>query len=373
MVPERAHHCRMRRPELVRRTLAAGCTIIAVLAGSLISAATASAATTPATPVTALRVTKNVMVDPAGKAVKLRGVNRSGTEYNCQQGGGIFSGPTDQASIDLLRSWNVNTVRIPLNEHCWLGIDWAPQSTGEPYRAAVQDYVDRLAANGIRSILDLHFTGPVAIWGEQEKEMANTTFSLPFWTSVASRFASSPAVLYEPFNEPHDISEACWLNGCRMPEGWQAAGYQQLVNTIRATGAKQPIIINGLDWGHDMSPMLRSLPKDPAKALVAGQHLYNFKGCVTASCWSANFAPVAARMPMVAEEIGVNDCSTTMPLAFMRWMDANGGDGYVFWNFGTTGCPDGGQYGGSALISDWNGTPTPYGDAIRRYFLSRPV
>ena len=203
--------------------------------------------------------------------------------------------------------------------------------------------------------------------------MANTTYSLPFWTSVASRFAASPAVLYEPFNEPHDISVDCWRNGCTMPEGWQAAGYQQLVSTIRATGAKQPIIVNGLDWGHDMAPLLTAMPTDPAKALVAGQHLYNFKSCVTASCWTAKFGPVATKMPMVAEEIGVNDCSTTMPLAFMRWMDANGGDGYVFWNFGTTGCPDGGQYGGSALISDWNGTPTPYGDAVRQYFLSRPV
>lgn len=364
----------MRRSSIVRRSVVTGLTVIAVVAGVLVPATTASAATTPRKPVTAVRVSGTALTDTAGRRVELRGVNRSGSEYDCQQGGGVFSGPTDVASIDLLRSWNVNTVRIPLNEHCWIGnMDWAPTSSGTAYRNSVTAYANRLAANGIRSILDLHFTGPTEIWGEQSREMPNTTFSVPFWKSVATKFAGNPAVLYEPYNEPHDVSVACWRDGCTMPGGWQAAGYQQLVDTIRATGAKQPIIVNGLDWGHDMSPLLTAMPRDPAKALVAGQHLYNFKNCVTATCWSARFAPVAAKMPLVAEEIGVNDCSTAMPLAFMTWMDANGGDGYAFWNFGVTGCPDGAQYGGSALISNWDGTRTPYGDAIRKHYRLRPL
>ncbi len=46
-------------------------------------------------------------------------MDRSGTEYTCVQGNGIFDGPNDQASITAMKKWNVNAVRVPLNEACW--------------------------------------------------------------------------------------------------------------------------------------------------------------------------------------------------------------------------------------------------------------
>ena len=48
-------------------------------------------------------------------------MDRSGTEYACVQGNGIFDGPNDQASITAMKSWGVNAVRVPLNEACWNG------------------------------------------------------------------------------------------------------------------------------------------------------------------------------------------------------------------------------------------------------------
>src|SRR2546422_3166294 len=52
---------------------------------------------------------------------RLRGVNRSGTEYACAQGWGMFDGPSDSASVQAIASWKANVVRVPLNETCWLG------------------------------------------------------------------------------------------------------------------------------------------------------------------------------------------------------------------------------------------------------------
>ena len=61
-------------------------------------------------------------MDADGDTVVLHGMDRSGTEYECVEGRGIFDGPSDQASITAMRSRGpVNAVRVPLNEACWNG------------------------------------------------------------------------------------------------------------------------------------------------------------------------------------------------------------------------------------------------------------
>ena len=74
-------------------------------------------------PAPALRVDGDQIVGPDGEPIQLGGVNRAGAEYACAQGWGIFDGPVDRASIKAIASWHANAVRIPLNEHCWLGIN----------------------------------------------------------------------------------------------------------------------------------------------------------------------------------------------------------------------------------------------------------
>src|SRR5256885_3882454 len=74
-------------------------------------------------PAPAVHVQGNRVVDSAGRPVRLRGVNRSGAEYACAQGWGIFDGPSDSASVSAIASWRTNVVRLPLNETCWLGIN----------------------------------------------------------------------------------------------------------------------------------------------------------------------------------------------------------------------------------------------------------
>src|ERR1051325_4101542 len=70
-----------------------------------------------------LRVEGNHIVDAAGQEVRLRGVNRSGSEYRCVEHKSIFDGPVDDAAILAMVNWHINSVRIPLNEDCWLGIN----------------------------------------------------------------------------------------------------------------------------------------------------------------------------------------------------------------------------------------------------------
>src|SRR5204862_8098937 len=72
-----------------------------------------------------LHVVGNQIQDGAGATIVLHGVNRSGTEYKCvQSGSSFFDGPSTDASVQAITTWpRVNTVRVPLNESCWLGIN----------------------------------------------------------------------------------------------------------------------------------------------------------------------------------------------------------------------------------------------------------
>src|SRR6188472_1072394 len=109
----------------------------------------------------AVRVRDGRLVGRRGEEVRLLGVNRSGTQYACVEGWGIFDGPTDDAALSRIAAWGANAVRVPLNESCWLGINGVdPAYSGETYRTAIHEYVDRLNAAGLRVILDLHWTAP---------------------------------------------------------------------------------------------------------------------------------------------------------------------------------------------------------------------
>jgi endoglucanase len=111
---------------------------------------------------TAVRVRGNRLVDQSGRQVVLRGVSHSGSEYTCVHGHGVFEGAMDSTFVAGLKSWkNLNAVRLPLNEDCWLGINGVPSdSGGAAYQAAYKKTVDLLTSANIAVLADLHWTAP---------------------------------------------------------------------------------------------------------------------------------------------------------------------------------------------------------------------
>jgi endoglucanase len=297
--------------------------------------------------------------------VQLHGVNRSGTEYACAQGWGIFDGPSDAASISAIATWHVNVVRVPLNETCWLGINGVnPSFSGATYQNAIANYVKVLNDAGMVAILDLHWAAPGSQIATGQTVMADADHSPTFWTSVATRFKSNPGVMFDLFNEPHDISWSCWRDGCTTSDGWRTAGMQSMVNAVRATGATQPIMVGGLGWSSDLSQWLTFRPTDPANHLVASFHLYNFSGCNNVSCWNSTLAPVAAQFPVITGEVGENDCGHSFIDTYMAWADAHRVS-YLGWTWDTWDCSS-----GPALISNYNGTPTAFGVGFRDHLAA---
>jgi endoglucanase len=313
------------------------------------------------------------LVDGDGHAIRPVGATRSGSEYACVQGWGMFDGPTDDASIAAMTSWNVQIVRIPLNEDCWLGINGVnPQFGGANYRQAIEAYVSRLEAHGMIVDLDLHWTAPAAISANTQAVMADTDHSTTFWSQVATKYGNDHHVVFELFNEPHDISWNCWENGCTIPAAgtqpaWQAAGMQQLVTAVRSTGASNVVILGGLGWAGDISQWTSHQPRDPLGQEAAAWHIYNFGSCTDVTCWSAQAQSVPG-IPVVVTEIGETDCGGGFVNPLMSWLDKTGYS-YLAWTWDDwAGC------GGPSLLSSYDGTPNgDYGAAIRAHFRSRPA
>ncbi len=363
---------------------------VAVLAASVatgvaVFSSAGSAASPPAFGLTAatnpgaapqLHVSGNKLVSATGQQVILHGVDRSGTEYACVQNKGIFDGPTSTASINVMKSYGINSVRVPLNEACWNGDSYVnPAYSGATYRAAVEGYVKRLNADGMNVILDLHwtngaYTGPASACSSAQatcqKPMPDAAQAIPFWTSVARTFKGNDAVIFDLFNEPYpeqadqmNYAEGwhCWLHGgncAGIP--YPVAGMQSMVNAVRSTGANNVLMLGGLEWSNYLNGWLSHEPVDPAHNLAASWHSYNFNACNTQSCWNSQIASVAAKVPLIAGEIGENDCADTYVRPLMNWLNSKSAS-YLAWTWNTDfNCAT-----GPGLITSYNGKPTGFG------------
>jgi endoglucanase len=357
------------------------CALAAGLAGLVAwhFAAAAQARQHPGQMAPVLAVRGNHLVDQQGAIVRLTGVNRSGAEYACAEGWGIWDGPTDtDAAIKAMVSWHVNAVRIPLNEDCWLGINHLkPAYSGARYRTAIADYVHRLERFGITPILNLHFSAPGSKVPDGQAPMADRDHSPVFWRSVATFFKSDHHLIFDLFNEPYpdwnrDTAAAwlCVLDGgsCRgVP--FQAAGMQQLVDAVRAAGATQPLMIAGPQYAGDLDRWLQYEPHDPLHQLIASIHIYEPKWapCAAQACWASQIARVAAKVPVVEGEIGSTNCTAGSILPLLNWSDAHGVS-YLAWAWNVGSCA-----GEPSLITSYRGTPTrTYGQGYRDHLAGLP-
>lgn len=321
-----------------------------------------------AAPPPILRAEGSRLIDASGKTVRLFGVNRAGTEYACAQGWGFFDGPHDAKSVAAMRSWGINTVRVPLNEHCWLGLpSIAPSLGGEPYRRAIEDWVATLRAAGMYVILDLHWSAPPGATPDRQRPMADRDYAPEFWRQVASTFGDDGAILFDLFNEPFpdlngDSDEAwrCWRDGGACAGvGYPAAGMQELVDAVRGTGATNVILLAGVQYANSFSRFRAYAPRDPVGNLAASFHAYNFMLAADEARWDARVGIPTAGVPLIATEVGQDDCKTDFVERALRWLDAREAS-YIGWTWNTWARCD-----GSVLIDDYDGTPSSTGRSLR--------
>ena len=142
---------------------------------------------------------------------------------------------------------------------------------------------------------------------------------------------------------------------------------QQLVDAVRATGAKNLLLLGGIAYSNSLAQWVDYAPHDPLNNIGAAVHIYNFNYCSNEKCWNQHVAPVASKYPVVATEVGENDCTGSFVTPLLSWLDQNAGGHYLPWTFNTWDCKS-----GPALISSYDndGVTTAYGATVKDYYAS---
>jgi endoglucanase len=223
----------------------------------------------------------NRLVNAQGESVRLRGVM-----------------PVDPAKLhtenrfnrrffEELASTGANVIRIPVHpaywqdnpDYLWRYLDPSVQWAGEL---------------GMYVIIDWHSIGNVETGTAPlmpELYSHTQAMTLDFWKLTAAYFRKTPHVLFEVFNEPQGIRTDRWREKASL-----------LVQTIRAQGASQPVIVGGVDYARSLA-WVNEEPV-PGDNIVYAAHIYPAH---SADMWPAYFGKVAERYPVLITEWGFMD------------------------------------------------------------------
>jgi hypothetical protein len=312
----------------------------------------------------ALKVVGNRLKTADGRVVRLQGVNIPGLEWDEWQ--------HLMASLKVaVGDWKANIVRLPVSQDRWFGHAKEQKDRGAGYRKFVRAFVERAAALKCYVILDLEWSNG-GVWGKYMgvHKMPDDK-SVEFWEDAAKVFANHPAVLFDLYNEPHDVSWEVWRNGGQVVENNKSApdgrleyhtpGMQKLLDVCRATGARNVVVAGGLDWAYDLRGIAGRYALDDPKGngVAYDAHIYPGKkwyvhGKAKSQDWDRIVMAAAKKYPVIIGEF----CDA--PADYARKVAEFGNQNelpWLAWCLHTAAKPP--------LIKDWKFTPTAYGQVVK--------
>jgi endoglucanase len=173
----------------------------------------------------------------AQTTLKYAGVNLAGAEFNSSVKPGVlykdYVYPSD-ADFAYFARQGMNVIRLPF---LWERLQ--PQA-GATLDAAQLSYittaVTRARNHGLKIILDPHnyakYNG--ALIGSSN--MPDAVFA-DLWSQLATTFANDDTVIFGLMNEPARLSSTTWADAA-----------QAAIDAIRATGAKNLVLVPGVAW-----------------------------------------------------------------------------------------------------------------------------
>lgn len=290
------------------------------------------------------------IMDENNCIVNLRGFNTSGTEYGDAVSG--FSGLSPQRLTWFNSQFKMNYIRLNLNVGWWNANVYVPAAQMY-YQAWIEQWISWAEQNGDYILLtrtneyslppcggSITYcpaqTEPSDIVDTNPQQQFNAGHlldqTLPFWQSIVSLYKNDPAILYNDWNELHDINATTWLSL-----------QTTLITAIRSINPRSLIVLGSNDWNNTMSPITNGqVPDLSYPNLVYDWHIYD----------------------------GVSGQSNGLPCAQ--------GKSYLWANWGTASNNQfsfAQQHGHGAIINEWGGClddPT-YNAALSSYAASHHI
>lgn len=220
--------------------------------------------------------------------VRLKGINRSGLQHKRGlQQAGFGSDPTPELRA-WREQWQAVIIRLPIAQNYYLDSD--------SYRQDLAAVIAAAKSLGIYLLLELHGYDEHNLNPPQPDPVSTPLF----WRQVAQRFGSETHVLFDLWNEPHDVAWSTWKQNA-----------ERIIQAIRAEGASETVVVvGGLDYAYDLQPLL-----DPQNRITGlgpilyATHPYPLKTLPPAMApeWDRKFGQVAQLLPVIIGEYGVDD------------------------------------------------------------------
>jgi uncharacterized protein (TIGR03437 family) len=269
------------------------------------------------------------IVDDSGNPAKLRGLNRSATGSGNAD---AIATDADYAAQNQLLSMNM--VRVFVNAAWWTNNVQVPIAN-----LKYQDYIDLLiqrakkygnyvlilkagqfpdppcGANGLNCPAtnqgDLNCQANAAVCAAQSTTGANIDTAFAFWGAFAERYAADPAILYDTWEDMHDIDGNTWSDG-----------QNQLIAAIRTYSPQSLIFMEDNENAFE-SIVQGSLPDLTWSNIVWNFHLYNGPGgtCTNPTSaryanWPQNFDPLVSYAHQYGHAVAITEwggCNDSEP------------------------------------------------------------
>ena len=258
------------------------------------------------------------------------------------------------SELSALQAWGADAVRFQIGQP-----ELDPQSTlyTATFITQVQSAVTQARALGLNVILSVQ---DGAQTGETSPASLPTAGTARAWTTLTTIANGDQGILFELFSEPTlSSTQTNWAL-------WQTA-FQSLVTAVRTAGAKNVILVDGLEGGGTTFAGAPTL-SDPLNALGYAVEPWFFANYHTTSAYDTAFGSLAANNVVVATAWSTLDgggypeyCGPTTPTdaqTLLNYLLAKkiGVTGFAF---------DDPGYGTNlnmigTVVQDLNGTPTTF-------------